>query len=154
MDDPTRLVELGEKLVASKSLAEPHFGFYLLGAAHYRAGQYAQAAQRLNESIAAFPTGSEAVRDSINYPRLFLAMTEWQRGHQKEAGHLLTKTLRAVEQELQSPSSDWNRRATLELLRDEAETLIGQKKAGRAGDNVERDPPALTTRSQENSSHR
>jgi hypothetical protein len=51
-------------------------------------------------------------------------MTKWQLGQQDEARRLLAETLPAVEEELQSPTSGWNRRATLEILRHEAESLI------------------------------
>ncbi len=56
-------------------------------------------------------------------------MTRWRRGQQVEARQLLAETLPAIETELQSPASSWNRRATLELLRNEAEDLIGHEKA-------------------------
>jgi hypothetical protein len=53
-----------------------------------------------------------------------LAMAQWRPGQQADARRLLAETLPAVEEELESPASGWNRRATLELLRDEAEALI------------------------------
>jgi tetratricopeptide (TPR) repeat protein len=132
IDDPSLPVKLGEEFVADNSPGEPHFRLYVLGAAHYRAGQYAQAAQRLEESIAAFPSGSAPVTDSKSYHRLFLAMTQWKLGKKDEARQLLAETQPDVERELESPASAWNRRATLEILRAEAEALIGKNRADKA----------------------
>ena len=59
----------------------------------------------------------------MNCQRLFLAMTKWQLGQQVEARKLLAEILPAVDRELDFPASEWNRRATLEILRREAEAL-------------------------------
>jgi tetratricopeptide (TPR) repeat protein len=127
LDDSTLLVKRAEKLVASISLNERHFGLYVWGAALYRAGQYEQAAQRLEESIAAYPSGPERGDDTVNYQQLLLAMTQWQLGQRDTARQLLAETLPAIDKELDSPSTSWNRRATLEILRREAAALIGRK---------------------------
>jgi serine/threonine protein kinase len=125
LDDPSLPVMLGKEFLASSSTNERRFGLCQLGAAHYRAGQYEQAAERLEEVFAAKPRDSSRVNDPVNYCRLFLAMTQWQLGRQEESRRLLTQTLPAVEEESQSPSSHWVRRVALELLRSEAEALIG-----------------------------
>jgi tetratricopeptide (TPR) repeat protein len=135
IDDPKLPVKLAAELVADKSFAEPHYALYMLGAAHYRANQYDQAAQRLEEAIAAFPTGSSPATHSISYPRLLLAMTQWKLGDQDEARQLLAETLPDIEKELESPASSWNRRATLEILRSEAVALIEPKDAAEAVEN-------------------
>jgi hypothetical protein len=72
-------------------------------------------------------------------------MTQWQLDQKDEARHLLTETLPDVDKELQSPASSWNRRATLEILRDEATALIEPKEADEAMENVEASQPAPTT---------
>jgi serine/threonine protein kinase len=138
LDDPTLPVKLAEELVADKTFVEPHFALYMLGAAHYRAGQYEQAAQRLGEAISAFPAGSSPVTHSISYPRLLLAMAKWKLGQTDEARQLLAETLPEVDRELKSPASSWNRRATLEVLRNEAEGLIETEKANEAVENKNR----------------
>lgn len=135
LDDSNLLVKLAEELVVTNSLTEPHFGLQLLGAAHYRAGQYQQAAERLEQSIAVYSASAVPGRDTTNYQRLLLAMTKWQLGQRDEARKLLAETLPAVEKELQSPSSSWNRRATLEVLRAEAEALIKPKEADDSTNN-------------------
>jgi serine/threonine protein kinase/tetratricopeptide (TPR) repeat protein len=136
LDDPTLPVKLAEQIVANNSIKDSHYELFLLGAANYRAGQYEQAAQRLEQSIATPP--SDSATTSLSYPRLFLTLTKWRQGHQDEARKLLAETLPAVDKERQLPSTDWNRRATLELLRDEATALIEPKKANEAVENKPR----------------
>jgi ATP/maltotriose-dependent transcriptional regulator MalT len=138
IDDPKLPVKLGEEFVADNTLGEPHFRLYVLGAALYRAGQYEQAAQRLEESIAAFLRGSVPASDSKSYHQLFLAMTQWRLGQEDKARRLLAETLPDVDKELQSPASTWYRRATLEILRSEAEALIVPKEADEAVENERR----------------
>ena len=65
-------------------------------------------------------------------------MTQWQLGQRDVARQLLAETLPAVEEELQSPSNTWTRRATLEILRSEAEALIEPKEADEAVENERR----------------
>jgi tetratricopeptide (TPR) repeat protein len=132
LDDLNRHVKRAEEYLAKTPPNERHWGLYLLGAAHYRAGQFAQASERLEESIAAYPTRPRPGADTINYQQLLLAMTQWQLDQRDEARRLLADTLLAVEQELQSPASSWNRRATLEILRDEATASIKPKEASEA----------------------
>jgi TolA-binding protein len=145
LDDLSLPVKHAEKLVADIPPNKRHFGLYVFGAALYRAGQYKQAAERLEESVAAFPSGSAPATDSISYPRLFLAMTQWRLGQKDEARRLLAETLPAVDKELQSPASVWNRRAALEVLRREAEALIEPKKTDQAPINDNPTPTSPPT---------
>jgi tetratricopeptide (TPR) repeat protein len=130
LDDMSRLVKRAEEFVADNSLNQSHYGHqahygpFILGAALYRAGHYAQAAERLEESIAAYPVLPPHGFDTINYQRLLLAMTRWQLGRHDEARRLLADIQPAINKELQAPSSLWNRRTLLELLRSEAKHLI------------------------------
>jgi tetratricopeptide (TPR) repeat protein len=128
LDDMSRLVKRAEEFVADTSLKNRHFGLYVLGAALYRAGDYERAAQRLEESIDAYPSLSELGRDTINYQLLLLAMTRWNQGREDDARKLLAEAQSAVDKELQFPSTRWNRRVSLELLRSEAEDLIDKEK--------------------------
>jgi tetratricopeptide (TPR) repeat protein len=132
LEDVNPLVTRAEECLATTSLNRRHFALCLLGAVLYRAGQYEQAAQPLEESIAAYNRSTPIAHQEINYSRLFLTMTKWQLGQKNEARQLLAETLAAVDQELQSPWTSWSRRATLELLRAEAVALIEQKEADEA----------------------
>jgi hypothetical protein len=108
----------------------------VVGGLFYRAGQYELAAQRLEESLAAYP--DDALRDfrTALDKKLFLAMTKWQLGQRDEAQRLLAETLPAIDEWLQKPFNTWMRRAEIELLRREAEALIEPKEAE---ENVEND---------------
>jgi serine/threonine protein kinase len=132
LDDLNPLVARAEEYFANVAQNRRHFGLYILGAALYRARQFERAAERLSESGIEFqrdPLSTGAQNDGRNYQQLLLAMAKWQLGQRDEARHLLAETLTAVDAEHQSPASTWNRRATLEILRREAEELIGQKQA-------------------------
>jgi serine/threonine protein kinase len=156
LDDRNLHVKRAETYFAKMPPGGHHFGRYVLGAALYRAGQYVQAAECLEESSAAYhhdPLPPGAAFEGRNYQQLFLAMTKWQLGQRDEARRLMAETLPAVEKELQSPSSAWNRRATLELLRAEAKALIGQEEAEEAVKNVEPNQPAPTTNGRQIPSH-
>jgi serine/threonine protein kinase len=104
----------------------------VIGGLLYRAGQYEQAAQRLEESLAAYP--EDALRDfrTALDKQLLLAMTKWQLGQRDEARRLLAETLPAIDKWLQKPINTWMRRATIELIRREAVALIEQKEANEA----------------------
>jgi tetratricopeptide (TPR) repeat protein len=128
LDDMSRLVKRAEEFVADTSLKNRHFGLYVLGAALYRAGDYERAAQRLEESIDAYPSRPAFGCDTINYQLLLLAMTRWNQGREDEARKLLAEAQSAVDKELQFSSTSWIRRTSLELLRSEAEALIDKEK--------------------------
>jgi hypothetical protein len=133
LEDLNLLVTRAEAFVTNDTLNYRHVALTYLGAALYRAGRYAQAAERLEESGAVNPSdASPSFIDMNNYQRLFLAMTKWQLGEQDAARGLLAETRSAVDKELESPAITWNRRATLELLRDEAVALIEPNVANEA----------------------
>ncbi|MCA9232437.1 MAG: protein kinase [Planctomycetales bacterium] len=94
-----------------------------LGALLYRAGQYEQATTILEESIAAFEDDTSG-RSSSLYPKIFGAMTKWQKGQQEEARNILAELRPEIDDVLAAPTTAWNRKMTLELLRAEAESLI------------------------------
>ncbi len=156
LEDLDLLVTRAEALVAGSAPDPRHFSLYVLGAALYRAGQYERAAERLEESIAAYPSSpSLPGYDTINYQRLLLAMTKWQQGQRDAARRLLAESQPAVEKELRSPSSSWNRRATLEVLSGEAEALIVPDRADEApnNDNPTQTTPAATNNGQRTTNH-
>jgi tetratricopeptide (TPR) repeat protein len=89
--DPDRLVRVAEVIVA----AHPgvHWYLHVLGAAHYRAGQYQQAISRLGESIEVDPNW--AMR-AMNHP--FLAMTYHRLGRHDDARRALDEAQAAIDQ--------------------------------------------------------
>jgi tetratricopeptide (TPR) repeat protein len=136
LDDLKLQVARAEEYSAKIPPGERHWGLYLLGAAHFRAGQYELAAKSLQESIDAYPTRPRPGADTINYQQLLLAMSQWQLDRHDAARRLLAETIPDVEKELQSPAIGWNRRATLEILRSEAEALIEQETSDEARINA------------------
>jgi tetratricopeptide (TPR) repeat protein len=126
LEDMSLLVERAEEFVATNKLNRPHYALQTLGAVLYRAGQFDRAAEQLSASIAAYPSDPLRSFDTINYTRLLLAMTQWQQGRQDEARHLLAEVQRAIDLELQIQTIASHRRVTLEVLRREAEALIGK----------------------------
>jgi serine/threonine protein kinase len=136
--DMSRPLKNAEKLVRDNPNEHAHFCLYVLGAALYRVGNYAQAARRLEESIRATPGFPETDRDNNNYQCLLLAMSQWQLGRRDEARQLLSETKPAVVQDLQNPSSRWGRQVSLKLLLAEAEALITPMEADQAVENKNR----------------
>jgi non-specific serine/threonine protein kinase/serine/threonine-protein kinase len=129
LDDMSELVMRAERFVADNSLHQGHYGPYVLGAALFRAGRYPEAVKQLELSIAAYPTDLPHGFDTLNYQRLLLAMTQWKLGQKHEARQLLRETRPSVDKEIEAPTTRWNRRTSLELLRDEATSLIASADA-------------------------
>jgi serine/threonine protein kinase len=94
-----------------------------LGGLYYRARNFEAARKQLSPAIESLDQ-LPASQYSVNYGRFFLAMTAWQLGDKAEAARLLADAKAAADEELKTQPY-WNRRATLELLRREAERLIG-----------------------------
>jgi non-specific serine/threonine protein kinase/serine/threonine-protein kinase len=124
LDDMSLPIRLAEKLLAIDANDQRHFRLLLLGAALYRQGQFEQASQWLEESIAAYPNPPKHGYDTLNYQRLFLAMNRWRLGQRTEARQLLHETQSHIKEELKSPLTEWVRRATFALLLREAEAVI------------------------------
>jgi hypothetical protein len=145
LEDLKLHVKRAEDYLAKTPQSNAPDGLCLVGAAHYRAGQYEQASQRLQQSIAAFASAAGTAGNSIIYPRLFLAMTKCRLRQSDEARRIFAETLPEVEMELQSPWISWNQRATLELLRDEATALLDAKQPDEAVENGEANNSVPTT---------
>jgi hypothetical protein len=146
LEDLNLLVARAEKYSANAPPDFHHFALTVLGAALYRAGQYERAADELQRSIDVYVSKSrKPFYDMTNYQRLFLAMAKWQLGERDEARRLLAEIQAAIDKELQSTSIVWNRRATLEVLRDEAEALIEPKEADNARSDDNSTPPKSLT---------
>jgi non-specific serine/threonine protein kinase/serine/threonine-protein kinase len=140
VDDPTLLVREAEKLASHNSFHAPYVDFSLLGAAHYRAGNYKQAAQCLEQSIAKYPSDPPPTHGTAIWPQLLLTMTKWQQGEHDEAKRLLADVKPASDKHVQSQTMYWHRRAVTEILRREAEALIESAKASDAVENVKHVP--------------
>jgi tetratricopeptide (TPR) repeat protein len=122
--DMTPVVERAEQLLANNSVFDRHAVLYELGMALYRAGQYDRAEGELTASIEAYPEKPAPGWDTIDFQRLFLAMTKWQQGHKDEARRLLVEALPAVDKYIQNPATWPHYRVALGLLRREAVDLI------------------------------
>jgi hypothetical protein len=108
----------------------PQSTFYCstLGAVLYRAGRFPEAVRRLDEASAAFAqAGTQPLRSSPAYTWFFLALAHQRLGHREVGRQWLAKALKQVEQETRDGSLRWNIRLTLQLLRREAEGLLGPK---------------------------
>ncbi|MCA9180413.1 MAG: tetratricopeptide repeat protein, partial [Planctomycetales bacterium] len=96
-----------------------------LGAIQYRADQYDQALATL---LQASELASAASTISPAYCWYFLAMTHQQLGRPADANEWLKKANEKTREELgtedQPRQAGWNRRLTLQLLREEAEQLV------------------------------
>lgn len=96
-----------------------------LGALQLRAGKYDQALQTLTPLVVA--EGSDHIaKSSIAYPLFFVAMAQHHAGQKDTAKATLTRAVTLANRELSNHDTlTWNRKLTLELLRDEAVALIG-----------------------------
>lgn len=104
------------------------------GAIYFRSGRYHEAIDRLTESVRLLNESgtSDANWDSIVvYPQLFLAMSYHQLKRPDEARKWLDRARSDIqkarsEHENGKLKMSWNRRATITLLEQEAETLFGR----------------------------
>ena len=128
--------ELAIQLARHALEKEPKSQQYIngLGAILLRAGRYDVAKEKLEQALAA----GESDNTSTSYIRYFLAMTEQHLGNDDAAQEQLKAANTTAEAEL-AGSPVWNRKLTLQVLREEAESLIEAKPAA-AGDEQEPSP--------------
>jgi tetratricopeptide (TPR) repeat protein len=124
-----------KQLVANNSLDAHYAENLVLGGMLYRLGQHGKAAQHLEASIAAYPSHPPFTFATTIYPRLLLSMVKSQLGEFDEARRLLAEIEPAVKVELDSRSTMWEFRTTVEILRREAEDRIAQREANEAAEN-------------------
>ncbi len=86
--DLAQLIELSREAAPSRPPSMPHF----LGTAHWRAGQYDEAVQRLQEALAAQPQWPIGW---LSYP--VLAMSHHRLGHETEARQALDEAARILD---------------------------------------------------------
>jgi len=123
LEDPGQAVRLAQEAVESDEESDRHLE--TLGAALYRAGRFEEAIQRLTELTSRRDKGKEMpTRSSPAYAWFFLAMAHHQEGHIEESRKWLSRALERAQQEI-TDKPLWNRRLTLEMLRREAEALLG-----------------------------
>jgi serine/threonine protein kinase/tetratricopeptide (TPR) repeat protein len=117
---PGRVVELAEQLATQN--AKNRTEQTKLGAALYRAGRFEEAVRQLDKAEALPANRTQA----WEYTWFFLAMAHQHLGHAEDARHWLEKAQKQMER-TNSADLPWNRRLTLQLLRREAEVLLGSK---------------------------
>jgi len=125
--DPAEAVQRAEKGVAAH--AKPVWYLHNLAVAHYRAGQFDQAVRRAEQSLKDDPAWEGHVVDW-----LLLAMAHQRLGHGDKARHWLDKAVQWIDQagkglpkesRFALPVPSWGDRLEIQLLRREAEKLIG-----------------------------
>jgi tetratricopeptide (TPR) repeat protein len=96
-----------------------------LGAVYYRAGRFQDAVRSLEKAVS-IDGPSNLPNQWSAYTTFFLAMSHYRQGRATEATQRLSRAYDATCDSLDGPGTDpvWNRRLTLSLLRDEAESLI------------------------------
>jgi tetratricopeptide (TPR) repeat protein len=127
--EPARLVPLAERALAGAHLINPGFPtdsrrdcLETLALAHYRAGQFERALQRLNEVV----KGEEGRRARYSPTGLFLlALAHRRLGHAEEARKWLKEALA-------SPANT-EEPGPAEALRAEAKALFGKDDDARGG---------------------
>lgn len=124
VDDYSLAIELAERAIE----AEPKLAAYgqCLGAVLFRAGKFEDAVKHLNKVVAS----EDNENTSHAYGWYFLAMTHHQLGNQDEARKWLDKAVDHTEKSLDQDRDNyepvsWNRELTLQLLREESQSLIG-----------------------------
>ncbi|MBL8820126.1 MAG: tetratricopeptide repeat protein [Planctomyces sp.] len=96
-----------------------------LGALQFRAGLFQQSIEALTPLASPGETAVEA-KSSKAYALFFLAMAQHHAGQTEQGKQTLTRAVTLARQELSSHETlPWNRKLTLELLRDEAVAIIG-----------------------------
>jgi WD40 repeat protein/serine/threonine protein kinase/tetratricopeptide (TPR) repeat protein len=127
--DWDRLIKLAE----AAARHDPGSYTTALGAALYRAHRLPEAVQRLNEDSADLAKqGTQPLPSSSAYTWFFLAMSHQQLDRCEDARQWLDKASEQMDRETTDPNVAWDRRLTLQLLRREAETLLGTKKEERS----------------------
>jgi WD40 repeat protein/tRNA A-37 threonylcarbamoyl transferase component Bud32/Flp pilus assembly protein TadD len=115
--DLDKAVKLAEKSVAKKRDSN---SLNTLGAIEFRAGRYADAVKHLQEGIK-LDGKSGSVWDW-----LFLAMAQQRLDQTAEARRWLNKATAWIDQAANLRPLSWEQRLELQLLREEAETLLGE----------------------------
>ncbi len=96
-----------------------------VGATLFRAGRFDEAVQRLSAVSTAWEEAvTKPTMYSPAYPWFFLAMAQHRLGHAEEGRQWFDRAVQQMDEETRNESVAWNRRATLQLFRQEAERLL------------------------------
>jgi tetratricopeptide (TPR) repeat protein len=130
---PGAIADLGLPLQLARRAveADPGSNWFLatLGAAHYRAGQFEQAVERLEQALKACGKNGEAGPRAAVFSRLFLAMTYHSTGHAPIARQWFDKAVDQIERDLpkegsQDLGAEWQDWIMCQIIRREAEALL------------------------------
>ena len=125
VDDCQRAIAMANKAVQ----AQPESDQFLntLGAILFRAGRHEEAVKRITELDRWLENPDHTAQTSPAYTWYFLAMAHKKAGNEEQAKEYLNKATKWADDVLDDKEHPpaWNRRATLEILREEAETLVG-----------------------------
>jgi tetratricopeptide (TPR) repeat protein len=131
-DDLGRAVQLADTAVRARPKSHLHLNTH--GAIMYRTGEFKKAVERLHQAHEAWEAASpKPPPSSPAYTWFFLAMAHHRLGHAEQAREWLDQAAKWAEKTGKDSVRSgpgrkplpWNRRLTLELLRREAESLIG-----------------------------
>lgn len=127
--DLSKPLAYAEQNIDKDTLGAKYFDRTVLGALHFRAGNFDRGAKELEAAIAEYPSDPPPGVGTILLPQLFLAMTRSQQGRQGEARRQFASVQTRVAEAINSQASVWQRRAVLEILNREAEIMILPKGA-------------------------
>jgi len=127
VDDYGPVVQMAELAVEAKPDSVPYVN--TLGAILYRAGRFEEAVERLTEVHNLIEDPDTGSTSSPAYTWYFLVMAHHQLGHEGEAQKWFDKandwTDKVIREDEEGTAAlAWNRRVTLNLLREETEALI------------------------------
>jgi tetratricopeptide (TPR) repeat protein len=125
VDDYEPVLACAKKAVEARPESDQFLN--TLGAILYRAGRNDQAIERLTELDQRRETADGTVQSSPAYTWYFLAMAHQKASNAEQPREYLNKANQWTDEVLADEENPpaWNRRATLELLRKEAEALLG-----------------------------
>ncbi len=140
VDDYAPIIALAQRAVD----ASPNNNQYLkaLAAILFRAEQVEAAITQLTDLAQREASHDRPQSASPVYTQYFLAMAYHRQGNADEARECLEQAAERTEREIEDHAS-WNRRLTLDLLRREAEAMIGQIEHGEPEPHVSRDDESL-----------
>jgi serine/threonine protein kinase len=145
VDDPSVLIKQAEEFAAHNSMQAPYVDLDLLGTAHFRAGNFKEAAQYFEQAIDQQPEDAPPSHGGVLGAQTRLAMTKWRLGDHDGARRLLTEIQPAIDKSLKTPTFLWQDQEAMKLLRREAETLIGQNNADQPTNNDNQTPSTTLT---------
>jgi len=128
---------------AAKQNGDDPSSLTCIGAILYRAGRVEEAIAQLNRAAQLMGDSAEGARASPAYSWYFLALAHKKTGNEEQAREYLSKANQWRDDALADKDNPpaWNRRVALELLRKEAEALVGtdDQQSAASGQKPERE---------------